>query len=210
MAAAMYSLVVRCDSREKDAYKGKLRRLGLRWDNDAFYGCVKYRRYKQIDRYCDANGLMVKIDSGFAKRSGNYRNMFFKYHEPQIGKYYLCSYCGRLLKPEKVTVDHLYPIKKSRDDPKTQHKLRKMGLHDVNDPKNLVAACEKCNAKKAAKTGKWIFWGKIGQSTTLWIIRKIIRACLIALAIYVLYRIGALREMFEFVRSCLQDLQKVM
>ena len=198
---ARYSLVVRCDSRTKDEHKRPLKRLGLKWDKDAFYGCVTYGKYKQIERYCIENGLMVKIDTGFSARSGNYRSMFFKYHEPQIGKYYLCAYCGRLLAPEDVTVDHLYPVKQSSRDPKIQHKLRKMGLHDVNDPRNLVASCAKCNAHKAAKTGKWIFWGKIGQSTSLWIIRKILRACLIGISIYVLYRVGLFDQAIEFLSS---------
>lgn len=196
----MYSLVVRCNPQDRKKYQRKFRSFGLKWDKNGFYGCVKYRRYQKIQGFCYTNGLSVKIDSGFSSRSGNYRSVFFKSHKPQIGKYYICSYCGRLLKPEKVTVDHLYPIKKAREDPKIQHKLRKMGLHDVNDPKNLVAACEKCNARKAAKTGKWILWGKIGQSTFFWIIRKIIRLCVFITAIYVLYQTG----IFEEIRKAIE------
>lgn len=204
--SSVYNLVVRCNPQDKKKYQRELRRLGLKWDKKGFYGCVKYRGYQKIQSFCSANGLSVKIDSGFASRSGNYRTMFFKNHKPQIGKYYICSYCGRLLKPERVTVDHLYPIKKAREDPRIQRKLRKMGLHDVNDPKNLVAACEKCNARKAAKTGKWIFWGRIGQSTSLWIIRKLFRLCLIAFAIYKLYNIGFLKECWEIGKFYLQSL----
>ncbi len=203
--SSVYSLVVRCNQQDRKKYQRKLRRFGLKWDRNGFYGCVKYRKYQKLQGFCYVNGLSVKIDSGFSSRSGNYRTMFFKNHKPQIGKYYICSYCGRLLKPEKVTVDHLYPIKKAREDPKIQHKLRKMGIHDVNDPKNLVAACEKCNARKAAKTGKWIFWGKIGQSTSLWMIRKFFRLCLIVFAIYVLYRIGVIGECRELGELLLQS-----
>ena len=185
-----YSLVVFCDSRKKDEHKNKLRRLGLIWDKDAFYGCVSYWQYKKIESYCYANTLKVKFDTGYSKRASNYRSMFFKYHQPQIGQYYICSYCGKLLTQGKVVVDHLYPIKKAGMDSRIQKKLRQRGIHDINDPQNLVASCFKCNARKAAKTGKWIFRGQIGQSVPLWIIRKILRVCLIAASIYALHKMG--------------------
>lgn len=189
--AAAYSITVRCAESERKEHEKKLRKLGLKWDADAYYGCIRYNRYKKVKRYCETNGLKLKMDTGFLSRSGNYRSMFFRYHEPQInGRYYLCSYCGRLLTEDTVTVDHLYPIKKVRETPALQRKLRKMGIHDVNDPANLVASCHKCNAKKAAKTGEWILMGKIGQNVMLWRIRKFLRLCLILICLIVLYRYG--------------------
>lgn len=199
--AAAYSLIVRCRESDVNEHKRALKALGLKWDKNAFYGCVRYGKYKKIAHYCDKNGLKFKIDTGYLCRSGNYRSMFFKFHAPQIGNKYICSYCGKFLSPEKVTVDHLYPVKKVRDDPKLQKKFRKMGIHDVNDPANLVAACKKCNAKKAAKTGRWIFYGKIGQSTTLWLIRKFLRMCLLMAAVYALYRTGVLADVLQAISS---------
>lgn len=198
---AAYSIVVRCHRDEVKDHKRKLASLGLHLENGSFYGCVRYRKYKKVKRYCEVHSLLLKMDTGYLARSGNYRTMFFKYHEPQIGNKYICSYCGRLLTKDKVTVDHLYPVKRVREEPGLQKKLRKMGIHDVNDPRNLVPSCSKCNAKKAAKMGRWIFYGKIGQSTILWIIRKILRLTLFIFAVYFLYSNGVLESVFDALRS---------
>ena len=194
---AAYSIVVRCHKDEAKKHKRRLASLGLHFENGAFYGCVRYRKYKKVKRYCEAQKLLLKMDTGYLARSGNYRSMFFKYHKPQIGNKYICSYCGKLLSKDKVTVDHLYPVKRVREEPRLQRKLRKMGIHDVNDPRNLVPSCSKCNAKKAAKMGLWIFYGKIGQSTALWIIRKILRLMLFLLALYILYTNGVRNDIWS-------------
>lgn len=204
--AATYSLIVRCNAGDKNRHVWPLRKLGMYWDQRAFYGVVKYGRYKKIAKYCRKNNLSVKIDTGFSERSGNYRTAFFKYHKPQIGRCYFCSYCGKILPPDRVTVDHLYPIKKAREDPRVQHKLRKMGLRDVNDPKNLVPSCAKCNAHKAAKMGTWIIRGKLGQITWLWIVRKIFRLMIILLAMYILYKNNVVGEILAVLQTYVQPL----
>lgn len=189
-----YSLIVECRKEDRKKYSLTMWWLGLRWNEDAYYGIAQYKKLERVKEYCKKNGLTVKIDNDFAERSSNYRAMFFKTYEPQIGKYYLCTYCGKLLTKEKVTVDHLYPIKKARTSQKVQQKFRKMGYKDVNDPRNLVPACSKCNSRKAAKMGSWIIRGEIGRITWLWIIRKTVRLLILCGFIYFVYRSGVLQD----------------
>lgn len=203
LAAKVYSLIVKCEKKDKRKYGLRLYLLGLRWDSDAFYGCVKYKAYRKIWAFCEKHGIPVKIDKSYAVRSSSYRKMFFEKHKPQLGKYYVCAYCGKLLLPENVTVDHLYPIKKARESREIQRKLRKMGIMDINDPRNLVPACAKCNGHKAAKTGLWIFRGQIGRSAPLWIVRKILRICLFLLICYIFYEAGIWADCFEACRAFL-------
>lgn len=189
-----YSLIVECGKEDRKKYSLAMWWLGLRWNEDAYYGIAQYKKLERVKEYCTKNGLTVKIDNDFAERSSNYRAMFFKTYEPQIGKYYLCAYCGKLLTKEKVTVDHLYPIKKVKTSQKVQQKFRKMGYKDVNDPRNLVPACSKCNSRKAAKMGSWIIRGEIGRITRLWIIRKTVRLLILCGVIYFVYRSGVLQD----------------
>lgn len=204
--AATYSVIVRCGGKERARCRKKLNKLGLRWESDAFYGSVRYPRYQMIRDYCRKNGLSVMIDGNYATRSSTYRKMFFKDHKPQIGPYYICSYCGTLLKPEDVTVDHLYPIKRAREDLSIQRKLRKMGITDINDTRNLVASCSKCNAHKAARTGLWIARGRIGQNVPLWILRKILRAGMFLACCYFVYRSGVLPNIYVTVKAIIAQL----
>lgn len=196
-----YSLIVECEEKGRRKYSLAMWRLGLRWNEDAFYGIAQYKKYEKVKNYCREHGLTVKIDNEFAERSSNYRTAFFRTHSSQIGKYYLCSYCGKLLTKDKVTVDHLYPVKKARTSQKVQQKLRKMGYKDVNDPRNLVPACSKCNSRKAAKMGGWIIRGEIGQITWLWIVRKIVRLLLVCGFVYFVYRSGAIRDILGIVEN---------
>lgn len=95
------------------------------------------------------------------ERSNNYRKQFFASNKPFFKKYYICSYCGRLLTINQVTVDHLIPIKKVKSkkgffkkvETMIYRKLLKfLKIDNVNDHKNLVVACNRCNSKKGART----------------------------------------------------------
>ena len=111
------------------------------------------------------------------ERSANYRCNFFKANKGLRGhrKHYHCSYCGRIKKKDDITVDHLIPVNKVL---KGCHKrfwkmvLRLNGINDINDTRNLVPACRKCNSRKGANTGIWIIRGLIGRHFGFWCIEK--------------------------------------
>lgn len=57
-------------------------------------------------------------------------------------------------------------------------------MESINDLRNLVAACSRCNSKKSAKMGIWIIRGKIGRHQHLWIFRHIVRIAVISFLIW--------------------------
>lgn len=170
-----------------------LRRIGLVPGEGFLYGEVSDRKLRKVEKYCKRENLRLDISSGFSERSGYYRRKFMSTHKPQLGPFYICAYCGKLLTAKKVTVDHLYPVKEAARDPKIMRKLHRIGIYDVNDQRNLVCACERCNKRKAASMGVWIIKGKIGRHTLFWVVWKSIK--LFALIVVIGYAYGAVQQM---------------
>lgn len=185
----MYPITISAKTEFTKRQKKNLRRFGLEWDGLNYIGYIpNENKVKKIKYYCQQHHLNFKLNNPLGNRSSDYRRVFFIYHEPQIlGKYYICAYCGRLMNKDKMTVDHIYPIGKSSKSVKYQRMLEKKGIKNINDPKNLVAACKVCNQRKSAKGGLWIFRGKIGRYKLFWLIRWLIRLCLIILLCYYLF-----------------------
>ena len=86
---------------------------------------------------------------------------------------YRCVYCGFKYPASKITVDHLYPVNRYKKDPKVRARAKRYGIEDINDVKNLVAACADCNERKSDKMGLWILRGKIFRHEWLFKIPKI-------------------------------------
>ena len=209
-----YQVIVECTKKQKKRNKRNLRRLRIRYSykSDGIYyfmGKVHERASEEVQEYCRANRLKYYIDNEFGIRSSNYRNTFFRTYKPILKRFYFCSYCGVLLTPRKVSVDHLYPIGSARCSIELQKKLLKKGIKNINDAKNLVPACERCNKQKGKKMGDWIRKGEIGRHQKLWLIRHIVRIlllfCVIVLIVYLTSGmpnvVGRLEELWEnFIR----------
>ena len=129
-------------------------------------------------------------------RSTTYRKDFFAYHKAP----YHCAYCGKRVQPNEIEVDHLIPVSKAKTNFAVRTLLQIFGITNVNDPKNLVAACRRCNRQKSDKMGFWMIRGAIGQFRATWIIRNIIVTIAIAGIIYILL---ANYPIVEYVKSCL-------
>lgn len=140
-----------------------------------------------LKRLCRQNKVKFEINNDFGKRSTTYRTEYFKHNKPIYKKFYRCVYCGRLLSRRKITVDHIYPVKKVNESTYYQDKLKRMGADSVNDYRNLVSACFRCNAKKSAKTGWWIIKAKIGSMKYYWLVVHIIEFIIFLLILYNLY-----------------------
>ena len=182
----MYPIIVSGRNGISKKQRKKLGRYGLKWDGLECSGVViTQNAVQKIKYYCQSQHLKFKISNSLGNRSGDYRRIFFIYNKPQImGKYYICAYCGRLRTKDRITVDHIYPIGKASKSLKYQERLRRRGIDNINEPRNLVGACKKCNGKKGAKGGLWILRAKIGKYKYLWYIRWLIRAVIIGLLIY--------------------------
>lgn len=117
------------------------------------------------------------------ERSGNYRKTFFETHKGP----YRCAYCGKWVTGKNLEVDHLVPVSKAKTSVGVRAWLHMCGILNVNNPKNLVASCKKCNGKKSDKMGFWVIRGSIGRFKTFWMIRDIVVIFTIALIAYYLF-----------------------
>lgn len=205
MVIFMYPITISADFITKKQQK-YLKKHGFEWDGLNFVGYFENEKeILKIKYYCQEHKLKFKINNSLGTRSTDYRRIFFKYNEPQLfGKYYICAYCGKWLKKEKLTVDHLYPVGKASKSLKYQQKLSRRGVKNINEPGNLLPACKNCNMRKSAKTGLWIFRGKIGRYKTLWIIRWILRLIIIALVVWFLWNSTVFWDIINYLKGVVE------
>ena len=137
------------------------------------------------------------------ERSSGYRKEFFDNNQKRR---YHCAYCGRRLKKEDVEVDHLVPVIKAKNSWAVRLCLWLRGIKDVNDPDNLVAACQKCNRKKSSKMGRWVIRGMIGRYKIIWILRNILLILLAVFALYIVLETGINDGVFNKMREALRIL----
>ena len=128
------------------------------------------------------------------ERSSNYREVFFKTHKGP----YRCVYCGRRLKSADLEVDHLIPVAKAKTSMAARTYLHLSGASSVNDAKNLVASCKKCNRKKSDKIGLWVPRGILGRFNIVWIIRDILVISMLVIAGLIIWNnFEAIREFVD-------------
>ena len=119
------------------------------------------------------------------ERSTNYRKEFFEEHKGP----YRCVYCGRKLKASNLEVDHLFPVAKAKASVGARTLMQICGIFDVNDPKNLVASCKRCNRKKSDQMGFWLIRGTLGRSNTFWKVHRTTSIIITIAAIFALYKL---------------------
>lgn len=172
----------------KIGYRGKLDGLGAKQH-------TKYRRQYWTIKTNDRNTInkqlkKLRVHTEWKQtdwvRASNCRDKFFRnYKEP-----YRCRYCNKLLNKDKVRVDHLIPVGRVQHSWSARLLLKLSGIKNVNDAKNLVPACNRCNLKKSDKLGIWYIKGIIGRYRIYWIIRGIIYWGMIIGAAYMMYQYG--------------------
>lgn len=172
----LFPVLVTCRKAFTESEQKKIKAYGLdRIDGCTFSGNLSQRAYTSLRDYCTAHHISIRITNSFSARGNGYRRKFFDTYPPFIGGFYICAYCGKPVRKDKLTIDHLYPVGQIKRSAKLQKKLMKMGYESVNDPRNLVPSCDRCNHKKAAKMGIWIIKGKIGRYFLIWMIRYAVR-----------------------------------
>lgn len=125
----------------------------------------------KIRKFCRKRGLEYAVYEEGYTRSSNYRYRYFKEHPGLFNTFYQCAYCGKIKTRKNITVDHVIPVDKvvkGKKREKYKRILRRQGITDVNDVRNLVPACKSCNSKKSANTGFWILKGRIGKYPLFW------------------------------------------
>ena len=130
---------------------------------------LKWRRYK-----------FRSFDKRY-ERSGSYRKTFFDTHKGP----HRCAYCGKHLRNDYIEVDHLVPVSKAKTSFGVRTWLHLCGITNVNDPKNLVASCMKCNRKKSDSMGMWVVKGAFGRSNLFWTIRDVMILACVVIILYV-------------------------
>lgn len=195
----VYPVKVECIKKRRKIHRRKLWRCGLSWNGeDGFEGYVSKKKIEKISIYCRRNRLRYYIDNRFAKRSSDYRTKFFENNKPVFGQSYICAYCGWPVHKDNVTVDHLYPVAAVSQSISLQKKLKRHGIEDINDVKNLVPSCRSCNSRKGKKLGIWIFRGKIGRYPRIWLCRHILRLSIIGSLFAWLYINGYIEMIGEY------------
>ena len=159
-----------------------------------FYGEVPNIDAWQTKTMLNINNYAYKSFDRRYERSSNYRDVFFRTHKGP----YRCAYCGRHLKPANLEVDHLIPVAKAKTSMAARTFLHLAGARSVNDAKNLVSACKKCNGKKSDKIGLWVPRGIIGRFNIVWTIRDVmITAILVIAGLIVWNNFDAIREFVD-------------
>lgn len=100
---------------------------------------------------------------------------------PGFHGYYLCRYCGKPLSKDRMTVDHRIPVRKAEKS-WLYRKLLNHYPYGVNDVRNLVPACKRCNGRKGSKTGIWLLLGYTGVVTG-----PLFRLTVTVFAVFVVY-----------------------
>lgn len=121
------------------------------------------------------------------KRSSDYRRRFI---EADPGPW-RCRYCGKHLKTKsEMTVDHVIPVAGvSRFGVRGffwRSYAKHEGIHDVNDLKNLVPACQRCNSRKGQKGGIWIARAMLGRYPVWFPIRTCLYIALVVVLVALL------------------------
>jgi len=139
---------------------------------------------KRAEDYSRRMHLSFRLDLPEYRRSKDYKKAFFQSNPGLFGRFYYCSYCGRMLTRKQVTVDHLIPVNAAESSRFFRWLLRRCSIGNVNDPKNLVPACSHCNNSKGKKTGLWILLGMVGRHPEFWIAVRICLVLSFAVAAY--------------------------
>ena len=104
-------------------------------------------------------GARVLLYTDAEARSADYRRKFLASHMPGPDGKWACAYCGRRIYTRDMEVDHIIPVRLAQVSPRIRRLMKRWGYDGINDPKNLVPACRRCNRAKGMKAGWWMYRG---------------------------------------------------
>lgn len=187
-------------------YRKELRELGLnfkRTDSGGYWWTDDDSRQRELLNFCNKRKLIIVQEDSRYTRSANYRTEFIRHNKGYKGNrtMYHCAYCGRKIKKDEMQVDHLIAVNKVKKHILPRLFMHLCGIHNVNDTKNLVASCSRCNQRKSDNQGFWLVRGFFGRSIWFWRIFHTIIAILVIFVIYMLISQGYLQQFIENIRN---------
>lgn len=165
------------------AYDGKFRST---WqlkvsDNDA----ATIRKWK---RFAKKKQFECIVTQDRYSRASNYRSKYISY-DPGHNGWYFCLYCGRPMRKDQMTVDHIVPVDRAGRSWFVQKYLSAHGIEDVNDYKNLGPCCKRCNRKKSNHFNPyWMIQARLGKIRGFWLIRLETKLLIITVVVYMICR----------------------
>lgn len=161
-----------------------------------------YKELKMYTKFCRRKKL--KLNSSVTDkrllRNSSYRKDFFDNTSPFFTKgvfkgCYICTYCGKLLPPSDIYVDHIIPISKAQKSAVYCMLLKKTGSGNVNQFQNLCASCFKCNnIRKRDKAGFWVIRGYLFSHKSMQIVRILLKSllciCLYLSVLILIWKLG--------------------
>ena len=166
----MYIIEIK-DGKNKTYFCRKtLYQMGFRFRkaDKVWYLKTEEIRIPEYKEFAKEHKLICNVYKESYERDNTYRQRFFTEVKPHFHGKYFCAYCGELLFPEEVSVDHVIPVRKAKKNLFTQNLLKAMRIEDINDIRNLAPACIYCNSKKSYKIGLWTIRGYIGKHKYFW------------------------------------------
>ena len=183
-----------------DVYPSKRRNVG-RYLNRRFadvkesrngYWIVETNDIRKAERILSRKGIRYKKYRKEWDRSSDYRKKFLSVYPGP----FRCVYCNRIVQTENMQVDHLIPVNKIKTSSSARLLLKMCHIDNVNDIKNLVPSCAKCNLRKADKMGLWFWRGKLGKYKTYWFFVWCLRIIAIIAVIMLLAKTDFLSDIF--------------
>lgn len=163
--------------------------LKEKYYKDSLYYQLKgeYKELESIRKRLIRCKIRHKMFEERYQKSNDYRKIFL---ENTSGPY-RCRYCNRPLKTEYMQVDHIIPASKVKSNAYLQMWLFLNKCESVNDLKNLVPSCFKCNQAKGRKIGLWPLRAYLGQFESYWKIKKGVDIGLLVTGIGLIAFLGA-------------------
>lgn len=121
-------------------------------------------------------------------RSSTYRKKLIQSWKEEHGSFW-CVYCGRSLSESEMEVEHIISIASVHKNKRLRKAVSKYS-DGVNDTKNLVPSCRRCNRKLkgASSSVFWRFRARLGRRKEYWMFRFLLDAVLLTFCILWLYR----------------------
>lgn len=142
---------------------------------------------KDVQRFLRKNWLRHQrwYESSW-DRNSTYRQAFIQNYSGPMR----CRYCNRKITKKNMEVDHLIPVAKAKKGGFARQMLKEKGITNVNDVRNLVPSCRRCNRRKGSKMGLWYIRGALGKYPVYWKIILLSKILLIAIIFVLLIVFG--------------------